>query len=359
MGALLGVALGVALTLALLGLGLRRGVRPVATASVYRALAWQHGLRADTRGRSLQGDFHGRTLFLGIDEATQQPVARLSLRHPLGIGLVVRPRTVTERLRRRRQALQTLDAEIDTAFHVAAFDVPTARSLFNDDVRAALLDVRRRAGHVEVSDRRIRLRLRQAPTRRGDAERGLAALERLAAALESARETLPLPPEHAARSAAWAAEAVALGLAHDPRLGAVVGSDIRLQILQVDAAVWIGEAQASIPVTSAFALRIASRRDAAAAFPSAVPTGDSAFDEAFFVSCLDRSRVGDALPQGARRALLALAQTGSVSLQEGRLVWAGWDPARPLAETLAAVQSAVSAWTATAPTRNADLPSIS
>ena len=359
MGALLGVALGVALTLVLLGLGLRRGVRPVATASLYRALAWQYGLRADTRGRSLQGDLRGRTLFLGIDEATQQPVARLALRHPLGIGLVVRPRTVTERLRRRRQPLQTQDPEVDTAFHIAAFDADAARHLFDAEVRAALIDLRRRVGHVEISDRRIRLRLRQAPTRRQDAERGLAALERLATALEAARSVVPLPQEHAQRTRAWADEAAGLGLEHDPVLGTVTGRDFRLQVLQVDAAVWIGEAQARVAATTAFALRVATRGDLSAGFPAAVSTGDPAFDEVFLVSILDRSRVQDALPPAARGALRTLARSGSVSIQDGQLVWAGWDPTHPLTETLAAVQSVLAAWSSTAPTRSADLPSTS
>jgi hypothetical protein len=359
MGALAWIALGVLLTFALLGLGLRRGVRPVATASVYRALAWQHGLRADTRGRSLQGNLHGRDLFLGIDEATQQPVAWLSLRHPLGIGLVLRPRTVTERLRRRRQALQTSDGEVDAAFHVAAFDADAARKLFDDEVRAALLDLRRRAGHVELSDRRIRLRLRQAPTRRVDAERGLAALERLAAALEDARSRIPLPAAHAAQTLAWPEEAAAASLHHVSALGAVTRPGLWIQVLQIDAAVWIGEATVTGWSRAALGLRVETRREGGPVFTSPVATGDAAFDQAFVVSCVDRTRVVSALPERTREALLRLARAGRVSLQDHRLTWSGWDPRQPLRDTLGDLQSAVDALTDTGPTRSADLPSTS
>lgn len=330
MGNLLCLLTGILLPFLVLGLAVRRGLRPMAAASAYRNVAWKLGLEADTRGVSLQGYVDRRRLFVGevVDHDGRrrrvQVRAVVDLDVPLGVGLWVRPRQ-QRRLRLRRRApttsLQLGEPALDEALEVRAFEADVARGLFDDEVRGALADLVEHYRDVEITDHWVRVHLSRHPS----SDRALLALvdalKRMAVALERARQTLD-PPEAMARLVpAWQGLAERLQLQLLPALpcvtGTVDGRAIRITPVRREDD-WCADVRLVFADHTALGLQLAPQRAEMDRWSIGqdIEVDDPAFDDAFIIKGFDPRTIRAALGPDVRAALLALQGRASVRVDD-------------------------------------------
>lgn len=319
-----GALLVVIVALAMAG----RFVRPMATASAYRNVAWSEGLEADTRGTSLRGTWQDRRLYVGPSGAGAATHAMLDLRVPLGLGLKVVPRTrrLPVRPRRRPRATwQTGDPDIDESLVISAW-APADRvaALFDDAVREALSTLVEAGWSPEIADHHLRVALRRPPSSEAALRRLLDRLARAADALEHARSTLPPDPDTAAWDASWAVLARRRGLAHDrtmPSLhGTLDGCGVRVLPVRIEDRLGVDvRVTPAAMVRRGLLVRAATADEADGRVIQDILVGELAFDDAFIVQGWDPSAVRDTLDAPARAAMVRLAAVGRVSLADDGL----------------------------------------
>lgn len=333
LGNLLCLLTGFVLPFLLLAVAARRGLRPLAAASAYRNVAWKLGLEADTRGTSLQGYLHRRRLYVGAatrsrrgGRASPEVRAVLDLSSPLGLGLVVR--RVDGRLtrwRKGRQAdLRLGDPAIDDTLSVSAAEPERARALFDDAVRDALEALLERTADVQLTDHGILARLRRPPPSERALTDVVMALQRLAEAVERARDALPAPEGLAPVVASWAELAPSLGLDLDPGRPSLQGEvdGVELSVVPVrDGQGWCADVRAWLPPHAATGLRVwpEDAPEPRAAPRQDIEVGDAPFDEAFVVQGYDPRVVRRILGPEARAALLDLVAVVPLRLSDAVL----------------------------------------
>src|SRR5690349_9958453 len=102
----------------------RRGMRQLQIASTYGDVARELGLDVDTRGVSLQGHLGDQRLWVGEVMVGHGPDRRmvcwgvLDLERPLGLGLLMRRRGLSERLFRRPRGVRITPVDPDLDRHV-------------------------------------------------------------------------------------------------------------------------------------------------------------------------------------------------------------------------------------------------
>jgi hypothetical protein len=319
------VLFGVALTLFGLGYAIYRGMRPVAAAAAYRNLAWKLGLEADTRGRTLQGFLDGRRLFIGLadDAATGTALrATLDLQRPLGLGLRIRPRGLSERVRRARPGLTTGDPELDGPLDLRAYDPARVQALFTDEVREALTRLRAGWPALEVHDHGIRVDLPSPLTREDALRRLIEHLRRLAVALEAARRAVPAPPQVEDWLPAWRALADERGLQLEPELpmlsGAWDGVNVEVRCARLAEDRFAAELRAHLADHRPTGLWVlpAARATTTTTAGQDIHTEDGTFDADFVIKGYDPFTIRRVLDEGVRRAVRALAAHGAVAITD-------------------------------------------
>jgi hypothetical protein len=320
------VLLGVALTLSGLAFAVYRGIRPVAAAAAYRNLAWKLGLEADTRGRTLQGFLDGRRLFIGLaDDAAAGATtlrATLDLERPLGLGLRVRPRGLSERVRRARPGLTTGDPELDGPLDLRAYDPARVQALFTDEVREALSRLRAGWPALEVHDHGIRVDLPSPITREDALRRLIEHLRRLAVALESARRAVPPPPQVEDWLPAWRALAEDHGLQLEPALpmltGAWDGVHVEVRCARLAEDRFAAEVRAYLADHRPTGLWVipAARAATTTTAGQDIHTDDASFDADFVIKGYDPFTIRRVLDDGVRHAIRALAVHGAIAITD-------------------------------------------
>jgi hypothetical protein len=337
---LLCLLVGLLIPVVALGLVVRRAVRPLASASAYRNVAWKLGLEADTRGVSVHGWLDGRRLFVG--EAVDGEAGRrgaelravLDLATPLGLGLHARRRASRSgrALGRFRgtPGLRLDDKVLDDALEVRTFDPERAKALFTDDVRAQLRSLLAGGQAVELTDHWVRVRPRRPPASDKALLALIDALMTTAAALEQARARLPTPEALRDRLPGWAAAAEALGLQLDAALpalvGAVDGRRVTVHAVRGERG-FLADVRVQLRPHPPSGLSIAPAHGARAApdVGQRIATGDEDFDATYVVKGYDPGALRARLGEDARAGLLALARRGRVRVHDAALEVHGVD----------------------------------
>ena len=324
--------LGIALPVVGVGLVVRRGFQQLGAAQAYRVVAERLGLSVDTRGISLQGFLDQRRIWIGGVMVGHGPDRRtvtwgvVDLERPLGLGLLLRRRGLSDRVFRRGRSPEVrLDApELRRRFEVHGDDGERVRGLLRREVVTALSAVATRWPDVVITDGSVRVHMRRPEP---DPERLQAlvdALLELAGALEHARTTVPPPPRLAPVVEAWRPLAAELDLTLEAWLPALSGTRDDREVL---VTTWRGTAG----YTAALRVQLRGERELGLRVqPQTAPDGfwsvgqdiqfeDPSFDRAFVVKGWDPELVRQLLDADAREALLALAAEGDL-LVDDRMV---------------------------------------
>jgi hypothetical protein len=294
--------------------------RPVATAHAYREAAWRLGLGHDTRGTTLYGDVGGRAF--RIEPEGSGVVARMSLRHPLGLGLNVRRLGARERLIRRRERSRTEPLrDYEVLARWPAGDPP-----LDDAATGALTALTARWPFTRVDDGCVEVRTVRGLGREGDVLDLIGRIEAVAEALERARDALPDPPEVSAFDAHALASGLGLAVGPGPRLtgergGATILVDVSRREDHFSARVRVRVAQpmrTGLYLTSR--VEAPNRRGVAGLRVSwshqDIPFGDARFDQMFRIQAWDRDTVAERLTPTVCEALVGLADRGLVEAND-------------------------------------------
>lgn len=323
------LAIGIAMPLGGVFLLVRRAMRQLAVAHAYQEVAARLGLSADTRGVSVQGHLGDRRLWIGEVMVGHGKDRRMltwgviDLDRPLGLGLLLRRRGLSERLfRRGRSPEVTVDDPALTRLIEVRGDEPTRiRQVLDPEVRRALVDLARRWPDVVVTDGTVRVHLRH-PEASGDGLHALVdGMHHVATTLEEARRAVQ-PPAHLERLIEdWAPMALRLGLDLEPWLPAAVGIvDGRRLVLaprrdEQGYAVELRLAFRTHPETG-FRVRHQVEPDGYWSVGQDIQVDDARFDAAFVVKGWDPERIRRLLKPDVRQPLLALAEAGLVEADD-------------------------------------------
>jgi len=330
------LALGSAIPVALLFFAVQRGVRQLAVAQAYAEVARRLGLEVDTRGVSLQGHLADRRVWIGqvmVGHGTDRHSTTwgvVDLDRPLGLGLLLRRRGLSERLFRRSRAPEATLSNADLARLVEARgdDPSRIRSLLTEEVQQTLAAVMRRWPDVVVTDHSVRVFLKK-PEARGDRLQSLVdALLHLASTLEKARRDVDVPERLQAEASGWADLAGALNLDVEPWLpalsGTLEGHRVVLAIRRQSGG-YAAELRLRFGAPSDIGLRIRPQvePDGYWSVGQDIQVGDARFDAAFVVKGYDPLTVRETLNATARDALMVLAATGPVEVDDKYLLVRG------------------------------------
>jgi hypothetical protein len=298
----------------------------MAAASAYRNAAWRLGLEADTRGMSVQGYLDGRRLFVGqvLEPGSQRPTrtvrAVLDLSVPLGLGL--RLRSHKRRWGRVRPEGETTgDPDLDAHLGWRAIDLSRGQAVLTDEVRQALLDLVEQTSAIDISDDWVRVVLRRTPSRDTGILQLVETMRRVAVALESARLTLPCPPEVEERRHDWAELAERTGLQLEPELPALSGTyegyEVQIYVSRRPGG-FRAYVRLQFPEHRPIGLRV-ERQDGPDGFWSVgqdIQFGDPPFDDRFVIKGYDPAVVRAAFPPETRETMLGLDELGTVVVQD-------------------------------------------
>jgi hypothetical protein len=323
---------GVALPLAAVFLMVRRGWRQLAVADAYGEVSRRLGLPVDTRGVSLHGHVGDRRIWVGQVMVGHGPDRRmmcwgvLDLERPLGLGVLLRRRGLSERVFRRARSPEVAlsDPELERLLEVHADEAHHLREMLTDDVLATLKRMLLRWRDVVVTDRAVRVHLAQPLATTTELQELVDGLFQLAGVLHQARAAVDPP----STLLPWVEQLAPLGreldLEVEPTWPALVGT--------ID-----GHRVDLFPQRSGgghtFTLRWVDAHDRGMGLlvrPQVAPDGywsvgqdiqfdDEAFDRAFVVKGYDPDAVRALLHQDARTALVALTDHGTLELDDQRL----------------------------------------
>lgn len=212
---------------------LLRGLVQFTSAVAYREVAHQLGLSADSRGGMLHGWLGDKRVFIGTRWVVDGNVRSahhgglLDFERPLGLGLEVRRRGLSERWlrRRRRTGAEILlgDPALDRLLEVRTSEPERAKALLTGP---ALVPLRRLVSgwkNVAIADQGLRVVLSRPEPTAGRLMGLLQSMVDLAAALEEARARLPAPERFGALGQRWEALAKDLGVDYEPAWPAIRG----------------------------------------------------------------------------------------------------------------------------------------
>ncbi len=331
-GNVLCLLLGLALPLGLLLVAFRRGLRPMASASAYRNVAWKLGLDADTRGLSLQGYLHQRRLFVGEVTDLDSPKrsrrvdASLDLVYPLGLGLYVSTRPPSRPWRRGKPSRFTLDdPTLDKVLKIKAWHPERTRPLFTEAVRSGIAQLLHQGAAITITDHWIRLRLATPPTSDTALYGLITTLNRLALALEEARTAIAPSEQLSPHLRDVGALGARLGLVLQPNLpaldGTLEGAHVRLLCNPTPDTVLV-DIHVDFPPHAATGLLLQPQEGSDAGMPRRgqdILVGDPAFDDAFIIKGYDPRRIRGLFTDDVREALTDLQTVGDVAMTDGRL----------------------------------------
>lgn len=323
------LAVGSALPLAALFLLLRRGMRQLAVANAYQEVAHRLGLSADTRGVSVQGHVDDRRLWIGEVMVGHGPDRQMvtwgviDLERPLGLGLLLRRRGLSERLfsRSRAPEIDFGEPELGRLVEIRADEPSRVRRLLSADVRSALRDLLSRWPDVVVTDQSVRVHLRQ-PESSGERLQALVnAMLRLCLALEKARQQVPVPPHLEGLAEDWAPMLERFGLELEPWLPGASGEHEGRRIVLAPRREPEGyrvELRLAFQPHRESGLRVRPQvePDGYWSVGQDIQVGDPPFDAAFVVKGWDPERIRALLGPSVRQGLVRLAASGTPELDD-------------------------------------------
>lgn len=331
--ALLCVVIGALIPVGVGFLTVRRGFRQLAVAEAYHEVARGLGLPVDTRGVSLRGHLGEQRLWVGevmVGYGVERRIrcwGVLDHERPLGLGFLLRPRGISERLWRRARApaVPLLDPEFDRAVEVQGDDPDAIRRLLDGPVRQRLDAVLLRWGSVIVTDRSVRVHLPRPLSTAADLNELVADLRALSTAFVASRRELPPPARLESLVPVWQRIAKRYGLEVEAAFPAASGTLDGRRLFLWPMRSPEGYATELLLVFRPhrhIGLQLHPQLYAAGTEgPTAqdIEVGDEPFDAAFVVKGHDPGRVRDRLPPEARAELVALERAGSLEADDVRL----------------------------------------
>lgn len=334
--------IGSALPLAGLFGMFRRGMRQLAVASTYGEVARQLDLDVDTRGVSLQGHLGEQRLWVGDVMLGHGPERRtacwgvLDLDRPLGLGLLLRRRGLSERLFRRPRGVRVTsgDPQLDRVTEIHGDEPELVGRLLDDRVREVLRGMLTRWRDVVVTDQSVRIYLSRAPERPQELRDLVYGMQVVADALSASRRSLPPPAPLAPTLDAWRAAAEQLGLAVEPAFpglaGELDGRPVRVTPVRT-AEGYATELRLGFRPHRRTGLRLRRQLepDGYWSVGQDIQLADPAFDQRFVVKGYDPEDVRQLLSAVVREGLLAMDAVGEVDLDDLRL-YVGRLPLEPM-----------------------------
>jgi len=354
---LLCLLLGIALPVGVIYFAARRAWRQLAVADAYRVVARGLGLSVDTRGVSVHGHLDGRRLYVGEvleGHGTDRHIEHrgiIGLSRPLGLGLLIRPRT-SRRWRRRARAerVQTTDSDFDRLFEVFGDDEERINVLLDDRLLAAVTAFAHRWPDLMITDHHVRVILKRPQASPADLGALVDGMRRLADLLVERRRAVRPPKALEGLVPAWEALGEALGLEVEPWLPALVGT-LDERRVQAQVRRETDGFHTEIVVTTrehrdlGLRLQPQTQPDGYWSVGQDIQVDDPAFDRGFVIKVYDPNAVRRLLGEEARALLLDLVADGVVIDMDDlrlRLRHAPLDPAdveRVLRASVAAVEA--------------------
>lgn len=325
LGALIPVAVGFWMV--------RRGWRQLAVAEAYHAVARNLGLPVDNRGVSLRGHLGEQRIWIGsvmVGYGVERQMlcwAVLDHERPLGLGCLIRPRGLSERLWRRARtpAVPMLDPGFDRAFEVQGDDPDAIRKLVGGPVRQRLEAALERWHRVIVTDQSVRVYMPRPLATTAELQELVDDLRALSTAIVEARRALPPPQRLEALCPTWRRIADRYGIEVEDAFPAVSGvvDGRRLFLWPVRTPDGYGaELRVVFRPHRHVGLQLHPQLHATGTediTAQDIEVGDPPFDEAFVVKGYDPDRIRELLTPEARADLVALERTTRLEADDVRL----------------------------------------
>lgn len=309
-----------------------RGKRQLDAAIAYRMVARSLGLEVDTRGVSLNGHLGDRRLWVGEVMVGHGRDRRSSIwgvvdfERPLGFGLQVRRRGLSERVfRRRRSPGIELGNQLDRRVEVLGDHPAQVRALLGDgEVRQALRRLMDRHPDVVITDSSVRVHLARPLATERALDELVECLLTLARVLETARRSVSAPERLQRLVPGWSRVAERQGLVLEDTLPAIVGEvDGRRIVVTVSRGErdYVGDLRLYFGEHRATGLRLSpqERPDGYWSVGQDIQIDDERFDAAFVVKGWDPGKIRELLDDSARASLLAASACGNLEVEDVRL----------------------------------------
>ncbi|MEZ4238122.1 MAG: hypothetical protein R3F59_18640 [Myxococcota bacterium] len=288
--------LGSALPLLGLYFVIRRGVRQLQVATAYgdvaRSLA-STSTRAASRCRASR-----RAALVGRrGDGGHGPDRRMACwgvldpERPLGLGLLIRRRGLSERLYRRARGVkvQAVDAELERLVEISGDEPERVRELLDERVREVLGLILTRWRDLVVTDQSVRIYLSQLLSRTPDLRDLVYGMRTLAAEISAARRRIGPPTALAARAPGWERLGERLGLQVEAAFpgvaGEVDGRTVRVTPVRTVDGGYAAELRIGLRAHRRTGLRLRPQiePDGYWSVGQDIQVGDEPFDQAFVV----------------------------------------------------------------------------
>lgn len=327
------MALGGVLTVTVLYLLLRRGMNQIAAATTYRDVSQRLGLIVDTRGICVRGYLDQRRVWVGRVMEGFGPDRKMevrgvvTLRRPLGMGLLLRPKGLTGRLSSRRSGPERGAGvpAIDRVAHVHGDDDEQVRALLDESLQSSLVSALSRWPRLSVTDVDVQVRLKRPANRPEELEALVRGLVALAEAVESSRAKIAPTGEPASWLESWRRLGDDLGLAFDGALptlsGSVDGREVQVAAgrgssgYHARVVLWFAEHAAT-----GLHLRPQVGPDGYWSVGQDIQVGHEGLDRALVIKAYDPDLLRSRLDGRACDTLLALVELGRVEVDDRRIV---------------------------------------
>ncbi len=228
---LLCLLVGSVIPLAILFALVRGGMRQLAVAEAYTEVSRRLSLVVDTRGVSLNGHLDDRRIWVGQVMVGHGPSRRhvcwgvLDLQRPLGLGMLLRRRGLSERLfrRARRPEVVLADGTLERRLEIHGDDANQVRRLLDERVQESLEGMLKRWRDLVVTDHSVRVHLKQPLANSSELVELVEGLRRLANELDRSRAAMPAPDGLEGWAPAWQDLAGQLGLSWNSAFHAIEG----------------------------------------------------------------------------------------------------------------------------------------
>ncbi|HHO52673.1 MAG TPA: hypothetical protein ENK18_17825 [Deltaproteobacteria bacterium] len=335
LGSLLCLILGSAIPILLLFLLIRRGWRQLAVAEAYHNVSRRLGLPVDTRGVSLHGHLGEQRIWVGQVMVGHGPARQmlcwgvLDHERPLGLGLLLRRRGLSEQLWRRARGPEIqIQPELERRLEAQGDEASRIRSLLDDEVRALLIRMLRRWRDLVVTDQSVRVHLKQPLVHTHELQTLVDDLRALSSALSSARAKLPPPTALADSTEGWAELAQRHGLelesAYPAAGGSVDGRKVRAGPVRTQKG-YRAEIRLLFRPHRTHGLHLQPQIDPDGYWSVGqdIQVGEPSFDDAFVIKGYDPEAIRQLLSIEVREHLAALGAAGRLDIDDVRLHLSG------------------------------------
>lgn len=309
-----------------------RGVRQMAAAQAYRAVAKMFHLEPNPRGTALHGYLGKRRIWVGnnLGNDEHEIVATIQLDRPLGVGLTVSRRPWINRLIRKSDESMLLDTHWESAdsLIINAQDRDRARSLLNEALILRIAKVQQEWKGLSINDHAITVTLKRPIAIPDRLSELVGTLISLADALTKARSTLKPSKEAEKRVEEWQTISKRLGLDFEksgPAFSGVVDGSL------IDVNTNLGNAARvtilfEAPLQVGLGLYPQSTDDVIGSSGQDIDLHNQQLDDAFIIKGYDPEQIRSSLTQSTQEKLVQLSTLGTLRVDDDGLEMTATSP---------------------------------